>query len=359
MSSEGEGSRIAVAAIRRGIELVQEGNAPAAREAFETALSCADNLELQAKALFNLGLLAQDHGELDKARTLYERTIGLQCPGETGRAACNLGNVLLTQGDEEGAKDAYGRAMASGEPGAASQAALNLAILAEAGAQAAYGRALGSPDERVRQQAGAALARMRKPPTVTRVRPASRPPPRPGSYQPATPRRRRTNASGYVALLVLALVAGAVTGVKTLFDNAEMTRQRRIVAQLGDLTRCEGTPSIPADREILVWDRETNRRSSAQHLLPKRLGADAQSGSMVIVVLLPRKTEEVGRYEISREPAYRVTRDICVVAWPEKRVIGRGTVVSADPATVRTVEYVPEYGDSDRGVADLIEQWRA
>ena len=89
-----------------------------AQAAYQTILAAAGahDKEWEAKALGNLGLVAQTRGDLAAAEDYHRRSLALE--EELGRkegmadTLCNLGTVALTRGDLDAAEDYYSRALA-------------------------------------------------------------------------------------------------------------------------------------------------------------------------------------------------------------------------------------------------------
>ena len=69
-------------------------------------------------AAFNLGLMLQNRGDADGAKTFYRVALASGHRTEAPKAAVNLGLLLERAGDAPGAEAAYREGVAYGEPDA-------------------------------------------------------------------------------------------------------------------------------------------------------------------------------------------------------------------------------------------------
>jgi hypothetical protein len=140
----------------------------------------------------------------------------------------------------------------------------------------------------------------------------------------------------------------------------ELEQQQAIIDQVRpQIEACKSMKSSPSKSVVirgkaLVWDMRSNRQHGAYGRLPSELKATSTDKVITIFAVIGERLEKIGTYEISRQPAYREYVDICVVYWPEQKVVGLYWVVSKEPPSVRQVEYTPEYGDPNVPIADWI-----
>jgi len=77
----------------------------------------------------NAGRMLAEHGDVEGARSAYQRAIDSNHPDAAPVAANDLGTLLSQAGDVEGARAAYQRAIETGGPELSPPASLNLGIL--------------------------------------------------------------------------------------------------------------------------------------------------------------------------------------------------------------------------------------
>ncbi|MEM7663870.1 MAG: tetratricopeptide repeat protein [Pseudomonadota bacterium] len=101
---------------RLGHLLLQSGELTAAEEAYQAILANADDDQSwEAKALGNLGVIAQARGDLDTAQDVLIRS--LEIDAKLGRKEgmanqlCNLGLIALTRGELDAAEDYLKRSL--------------------------------------------------------------------------------------------------------------------------------------------------------------------------------------------------------------------------------------------------------
>lgn len=89
---------------------------------------------------------------------------------------------------------------------------------------------------------------------------------------------------------------------------------------------------------VLVWDFYLGDREAVdvEKLLPQELLADSLDGDITLFAIVGQSREVVGHYSNGGE-AVKLQRDILVVKWPEKQVIGRHSVEGNNPPFVITV----------------------
>jgi Flp pilus assembly protein TadD len=105
----------------------------------------SDDPDLAPLAMFNLGVLLEEQGEVEAARAAYQRAIDTGHPEQAARAILVLGMLLDKQGEVEAARAAYQRAIDTGHRNYAPEAMLALGLLLKEqgdvdGARAAYQR---------------------------------------------------------------------------------------------------------------------------------------------------------------------------------------------------------------------------
>jgi tetratricopeptide (TPR) repeat protein len=111
--------------------------------------------ELAPLAMFNLGILLEEQGEIEGARAAYQRAIDTGHPDYAPQAMLALGLLLKEQGDAEGARVAYQR-VDSDHPHSALEALVSLGIrLEERGDFDAAGRLGAEYVEAANRRAGA------------------------------------------------------------------------------------------------------------------------------------------------------------------------------------------------------------
>jgi len=125
-------------------------------------------------------------------------------------------------------------------------------------------------------------------------------------------------------------------------------------------SKCSAQPftGTPRSRQgkILVWDMKSNDLSDAQTEISNERWLMSTEEQATVVMVLGTRKEEVGRYSISGQPAYREYVDLCVMYWPETRVGGSVTIISRDPVSVREVEHQPEFGDPNKPIGEWIKR---
>lgn len=158
-----------------------------------------------------------------------------------------------------------------------------------------------------------------------------------------------------IAILVTIVVALAWWGIAA---HRQTQQQRRVIDAVRGLVEACKSQLAPGGAPIrgkaLVWDVASDSRSAAHGRLPGDLKANGSDGQVTVFLVLGERTELVGTYSVSRQPAYRRSVDVCVAYWPEKQAAGLHSVVSADPRARRPVQQRPEYGDPNEPIAAWI-----
>lgn len=105
--------------------------------------------------------------------------------------------------------------------------------------------------------------------------------------------------------------------------------------------------------KCLLWDLKTNSPIS----LPKDLQAKSSDRPITIFLIIDKGSRVIGYYSISEQPAFQTYADICIVYWPEKKVIGMHSIFGKMPRFSRPVINVPEYTyeNADRLIINWIK----
>jgi len=138
-------------------------------------------------------------------------------------------------------------------------------------------------------------------------------------------------------------------------EMAELVDDCR-TASYPDFERGQELPSV-SDRKAIVWWTESKTLADAHWLLPDEDRADPGDESLAMVLVVNRESALVGKYGGKDDsPAFRQRADLCIVLWPERKLVGR-TYVQSDPLPERGVG--PKHGDLDppiaRWVASFVE----
>jgi hypothetical protein len=95
---------------------------------------------------------------------------------------------------------------------------------------------------------------------------------------------------------------------------------------------------------VHVWDKTKNSvDQEATGRIPQALRVGGATGQMTVFIIQRRSHTQVGRYEISGQPAYREDLEVTIKYWPQGNCIGNVSL-QADPPRRRPVVYVPGYG---------------
>ena len=88
----------------------------------------------------------------------------------------------------------------------------------------------------------------------------------------------------------------------------------------------------------LVWGYYAGDKEAfdVERLLPPELLANSLDGNMTLFAIVGQSEKTVGSYSNGRS-AIQIYRDVLVVKWPDKEVIGRHTVAGDSPPVVITV----------------------
>jgi hypothetical protein len=137
----------------------------------------------------------------------------------------------------------------------------------------------------------------------------------------------------------LSALRGIANDVKSLVEICKTMEDRRAIVR---------------DDKALVWDMRSDSLSSAHGLLPADLRASSSSRRVTVFMVMAERSEQVGTYSVSKQPAYRQYLDIYVAAWPGKVAMGKASIISKEPPQTRTVRNEPEYGSPDERIVNWI-----
>lgn len=155
-----------------------------------------------------------------------------------------------------------------------------------------------------------------------------------------------------VGIAIFAAISWAIT------THQETEKQRAIVNDVRHLVEaCKSmgnSEPITIRGKALVWNMNSNSRSSVHDILPTELKASSHDNTITVFMVLGKRDVKVGTYSISGQPGYQQFIDVCVAYWPEKKAIGMGSVVSKQPRLSRPVQGSPEYGDPNEPVKNWI-----
>ena len=73
---------------------------------------------------------------------------------------------------------------------------------------------------------------------------------------------------------------------------------------------------------------------------------------ITMMIVTKREWVEVGRYSISKEPAYQEHVTVAVAYWPDRTSPGTAVVLGEKPPFSRVVQPRPEYGSAVK-----IKEW--
>jgi tetratricopeptide (TPR) repeat protein len=137
-----------LAAVNLGVLLAEQGDIEGAKTAFQRAFDFRDPDTMQSST-GSLGALLKKHGDIEGTKAVYQRAIDSGNADLAPRAAISLGNLLEELQDFDGATAAFRRAIDSGDPDAAQSGTLSLGSLLWKrggfdGAAALYRRAIDS-----------------------------------------------------------------------------------------------------------------------------------------------------------------------------------------------------------------------
>jgi hypothetical protein len=122
--------------------------------------------------------------------------------------------------------------------------------------------------------------------------------------------------------------------------------------------------------KMLIWDETKQTPGTANGRLPADLRGQTTDADLTLVVLVNKRNVEVATYELlpgilngKKIPGYRVETDVCVIDVPEKKALGRMTLIGDDPPpsikrktfALTVTDDSPEYGDSDGPLARWLE----
>jgi hypothetical protein len=106
-------------------------------------------------------------------------------------------------------------------------------------------------------------------------------------------------------------------------------------------------PSAPRrPHDVYVWDQTAGKEDMAHAMVPENIRAGGKSGPVTLFIVHKRDHVEVGRYNVSRQPAYREYLEVAAVHWPEQTCVGSTRLDGGPPPARRPVQYVPGYGAS-------------
>jgi hypothetical protein len=122
-------------------------------------------------------------------------------------------------------------------------------------------------------------------------------------------------------------------------------------AQIGD-------KPFKRSAQALVWDNEKNSPHAAQALLHESRVYQHGEVPLTVFFVSGKQSRKVGTYSISLQPAFLEWVNVCAVRFDAPRgpgqVVNSHEVVSLDPAKMREVKNVPEYGDPAPPVAEWV-----
>jgi hypothetical protein len=140
------------------------------------------------------------------------------------------------------------------------------------------------------------------------------------------------------------------------------TPQQQTFAQKAKakVAECQSIGDKPVTRlgKCLVWNLDGNSTYPAQDGLDSSIQYSKGDGPVTVFLVSDKRSEQMGTYSVSKEPAYRQWVDVCVVQFSSTNDSGTATatheVVSLDPRQSRPVQYSPEYGDPVPKVVEWI-----
>ena len=141
------------------------------------------------------------------------------------------------------------------------------------------------------------------------------------------------------------------------------TPQQLTIAQKakGKVADCKALGDRPAQRlgKCLVWNLEGDSTYPAQDRLESSIRYSEGDGPITVFLVSDKRSQQMGTYSVSKEPAYLQWVDVCVVQFTNLTDAGTAIatheVVSLDPRHSRPVQYSPEYGDPIPKVAEWIQ----
>ena len=110
--------------------------------------------------------------------------------------------------------------------------------------------------------------------------------------------------------------------------------------------------------KVLVWDKTSNKISSVQSDLPQNLKWTESINEMTTVMIISDfQNKQVGTYGTDI-PAYKRTATLLIATWPDKKAVGRVTIIGDDPPQQIRFKSRPKeiYGDINRPIAQWIER---
>jgi len=166
--------------------------------------------------------------------------------------------------------------------------------------------------------------------------------------------------NGSIARRLSAVAVGLLCG--SLLWSCGATDEQRAFAQKAILKvpECKDIGDKPFRRSnrVLVWDIDGKSLHRAQDLIDSSLRYGRGTGPVTVFVVGARRSQQVGTYSVSGQPAYREWVDVCVVEFLDSADAGNVTsmheVVSLDPRQSRPVQQSPEHGDPAPPIADWI-----
>ena len=108
--------------------------------------------------------------------------------------------------------------------------------------------------------------------------------------------------------------------------------------------------------KVLVWDKTSNRISSVQSDLPQNMKwTGSINETTTVMIISDFQNKQVGTYGTDI-PAYKRTATLLIATWPDKKAVGRITIIGDDPPQQIRFKSRPKeiYGDINRPIAQWI-----
>lgn len=140
-------------------------------------------------------------------------------------------------------------------------------------------------------------------------------------------------------LPVLAIAIAVIAWVS--FNYIEKERQRTIVHEVwslfSDCTPNQNSNVLSITGKVLIWELQSDERSAAYDRLPSGLKANSSSDEITILMIVHKQPKILGTYEVTGQKAVQVRAFICVVSWPEKKVLGKTSIMGEPPPDEKDV----------------------
>jgi hypothetical protein len=144
------------------------------------------------------------------------------------------------------------------------------------------------------------------------------------------------------------------------FNYIEKERQRAIVHEVwplfSDCSSDQNSKDITFTGKALIWEGKSDQRSAAYDKLPSSLKANSLSDKITIFMITSKQPKIIGTYELTGQKAVQVRAFICIVSWPEKKVIGGTSIMGEPPPEEKDVNSGAKngVGDIDTPIANWI-----